>query len=168
MVAVDKKCEVTAIKLGALRSLGFISAMESFFAVLCQNYNLVKYSHKERTDASLSVLFLFLYKKDTNPAYSFNKVGDDHMIKLSELQMKEIIVIENGTRLGHISDLEIDTVNGRILALILQIKEGKSGMFAKSGEMIINWRQITTIGEDVILVQLKENQLLLSNNSSID
>lgn len=90
------------------------------------------------------------------------------MIKLSELQMKEIIVIENGTRLGHISDLEIDTVNGRILALIIQIKEGKSGMFAKSGEMIISWQQITTIGEDVILVKIKENPLLISNNTSIE
>ncbi|MFZ3576523.1 YlmC/YmxH family sporulation protein [Virgibacillus sp. DJP39] len=83
------------------------------------------------------------------------------MIKLSELQMKEIIVIENGTRLGHISDLEIDAVNGRIIALIVLIKEGKSGMFAKSGEMIINWNQIVTIGADVILVQLKENNTLL-------
>ncbi|ASK63575.1 YlmC/YmxH family sporulation protein [Virgibacillus phasianinus] len=90
------------------------------------------------------------------------------MIKLSELQMKEVIVIENGTRLGHISDLEIDAVNGRILAIVLQIKEGKSGMFAKSGEMIIGWHQITTIGEDVILVQLKENQLLLSSNTTLD
>ncbi|ASN05843.1 YlmC/YmxH family sporulation protein [Virgibacillus necropolis] len=90
------------------------------------------------------------------------------MIKLSELQMKEIIVIENGTRLGHISDLEIDEVNGRILALIIQIKEGKNGMFAKSGEMIIGWHQIATIGEDVILVQLKENPLLLSGNTNLN
>lgn len=90
------------------------------------------------------------------------------MIKLSELQMKEIIVVENGTRLGHISDLEIDAINGRILALIIQIKEGKSGMFAKSDEMIIRWHQIATIGADVILVRLEENQLLLSSNTTLD
>lgn len=90
------------------------------------------------------------------------------MIKLSELQVKEIIVIENGTRLGHISDLEIDAVNGRILALIVQIKEGKSGMFAKSGEMVIGWNQITTIGADVILVQLKENPHLISGTTILD
>ncbi|WP_404452516.1 YlmC/YmxH family sporulation protein [Virgibacillus necropolis] len=91
------------------------------------------------------------------------------MIKLSELQMKEIIVIEDGTRLGHISDLEIDAVNGRILALIIQIKEGKNGMFAKSDEMVIGWNQITTIGADVILVKLKEKPpLLLSSNTTFD
>ncbi|WP_430786093.1 YlmC/YmxH family sporulation protein [Virgibacillus flavescens] len=90
------------------------------------------------------------------------------LIKLSELQVKEIIVIESGSRLGHISDLEIDVVNGRVLALIIQVKEGKNGMFGKSGEVIIGWHQITTIGEDVILVQLKENQLLLSSNPTFD
>lgn len=73
------------------------------------------------------------------------------MIKLSELQLKEVIVVENGQRLGHIYDLELDPDFGRIIAIIL-LRNRKSGLFGKSDEIIIYWNQIITIGKDVILV----------------
>ncbi|GAB3067895.1 YlmC/YmxH family sporulation protein [Virgibacillus ainsalahensis] len=78
------------------------------------------------------------------------------MIKLSELQMKEVIVVDDGRRIGHISDLEIDPDKGRILAIIIIVREKKDGLFGKSDEMIIHWDQIVRIGSDVILV--KETQ----------
>lgn len=75
------------------------------------------------------------------------------MIKLSELQIKEVIVISDGSRLGHISDLEIDGNTGMITALIIYTKEKKSGgLFGKPGEMEIPWNKIETIGTDVILI----------------
>lgn len=76
----------------------------------------------------------------------------DKMIKLSELQMKEIIIISNGRRLGHIDDLEIDVEQGKIKALIIFVKED-TGFFAKQEEVFIPWHQIVTIGSDVILIQ---------------
>ncbi|MGY0692307.1 YlmC/YmxH family sporulation protein [Virgibacillus sp. FSP13] len=75
------------------------------------------------------------------------------MVKLSELQIKEIIVIDDGTRLGHFSDLEIDAETGKIISLILSVKDKQGGFFGKSDEMIIHWNQIETIGSDVILVK---------------
>ena len=74
------------------------------------------------------------------------------MIKLSELQMKEIIVINTGRRLGHLSDLEIDADVGRITSLIIYVKENNS-LFGKQEEILIPWHQIITIGTDVILVE---------------
>lgn len=73
------------------------------------------------------------------------------MIKLSELQLKEVIVIDTGQRLGHIYDLEIDTISGRITAFILLHRE-KGRFFGKANEIIVYWNQIHNIGEDVILV----------------
>lgn len=90
------------------------------------------------------------------------------MIKLSELQLKEVIVIENGKRLGHIYDLEIDPDRGRITAIILVHRDRKSGFFGKADEMIIDWRQITTIGKDVILVKKGVEQRLLSGPNVIE
>ncbi|MUV36211.1 uncharacterized protein JNUCC1_00012 [Lentibacillus sp. JNUCC-1] len=87
------------------------------------------------------------------------------MVLLSELQIKEVIIVENGSRLGHISDLEIDERTGRITAIILYDKKG--GMFGKADELIIPWKHIVTIGTDVILVHNRDdpdlypNQLLL-------
>ncbi|WP_077330143.1 YlmC/YmxH family sporulation protein [Virgibacillus siamensis] len=76
------------------------------------------------------------------------------MIKLSELQIKEVIVISDGSRLGHISDLEIDANTGRVTALIIYMKEKKSGgLFGKPEEMEIPWNKIETIGSDVILIR---------------
>lgn len=74
------------------------------------------------------------------------------MIKLSELQIKEVIDIENGERLGHIFDLEINSISGMIEAIIVVSRDRKGGLFGKSEEVIIQWRQIITIGIDVILV----------------
>lgn len=82
------------------------------------------------------------------------------MIKLSELQMKEIIVIEDGRRLGHIHDLEIDVNSGYITSLIILEQNKKGGFFGKATETSVQWSQIATIGADVILIRGTEQKLL--------
>lgn len=74
------------------------------------------------------------------------------MILLSELQVKEVIIVNSGRRLGHIYDLEIDPASGKIIAIILLTKTGGGGLFSKPEEVLIYWEQIVTIGTDVILV----------------
>lgn len=86
------------------------------------------------------------------------------MIKLSELQVKEVIVIDNGKRLGHILDLEIDPDQGRITAIILAVRDRSNGIFGKSEELVVDWNQIVTIGDDVILVEdIQENIAVVIN-----
>jgi YlmC/YmxH family sporulation protein len=87
------------------------------------------------------------------------------MIKLSELQIKEVIVIDNGKRLGHIYDLEIDPDLGKITAIILILRDRKGSLFGKPDELIIYWEQIVTIGADVILVKEINEQLILSESN---
>lgn len=77
------------------------------------------------------------------------------MIRLSELQVKEVIVINSGERLGYIQDLEIEPDRGIIIALIVVDPQNKGSMFKKADELIIYWEQIVTIGKDVILVSGK-------------
>lgn len=74
------------------------------------------------------------------------------MIKLSDLQVKEVIVVDSGKRLGHIFDLQIDPDLGMITAIIIIFRENKQGFFGKPEERIVFWDQIVTIGADVILV----------------
>ncbi|OZU90400.1 YlmC/YmxH family sporulation protein [Virgibacillus indicus] len=90
------------------------------------------------------------------------------MIKLSELQVKEVIIIDDGSRLGHISDLEIDTHSGRITAIIIPLKEKSGGFFGKPGELVIQWNQIVRIGSDVILVNGIKRPALYSESLSND
>ncbi|MCA0983558.1 YlmC/YmxH family sporulation protein [Halobacillus yeomjeoni] len=74
-------------------------------------------------------------------------------MKITELQMKDVIAMETGERLGYISDLDIDTQRGRLQGLVLQLKGKAMGLFGKEEELIIPWDQIVNIGTDVILVK---------------
>ncbi|HLS06759.1 MAG TPA: YlmC/YmxH family sporulation protein [Bacillota bacterium] len=75
------------------------------------------------------------------------------MIKLSELQRKEVIMINNGKRLGFIYDLHIDSTHGTIIAIILIKREKANWLFHKPVELFVEWTQIVTIGEDTILIR---------------
>ncbi|HLR70317.1 MAG TPA: YlmC/YmxH family sporulation protein [Pseudogracilibacillus sp.] len=74
------------------------------------------------------------------------------MITLSELQAKEVIMMDSGERLGFIDDLEIDEQTGYITALIIIERQLKGSFFNKPDERVVSWNQIVTIGTDIILV----------------
>ncbi|GGD18930.1 YlmC/YmxH family sporulation protein [Pontibacillus salipaludis] len=75
------------------------------------------------------------------------------MVTISELQVKEIISVENGQKIGHMTDLEIDVDRGKLLAIVVGTKGKMMGLFGKDEELVIPWSSILTIGEDVILVK---------------
>jgi len=74
------------------------------------------------------------------------------MLTLSELQKKEIVTTNEGKRLGFIVDIELDPELGKIVALIVFEKE-QGALLRKAEERIIQWEEIVTIGEDIILIQ---------------
>ena len=73
-------------------------------------------------------------------------------MRLSELQTKEIINMSTGKRLGLIIDVIIDS-GGTIKSLILEEKRGKK--FSNREEYELDWKQISKIGDDIILVKDK-------------
>lgn len=71
---------------------------------------------------------------------------------MSDLQRKDIVNIADGTRLGKIVDINISE-EGIIINLIVEpIKLLRRISFAN--EINITFKQIVTIGSDVILVDL--------------
>ena len=72
-------------------------------------------------------------------------------MRLSELQLKEIINISNGKRIGIIVDVIID-MNGNIQKLVLEEKRGRK--FSKE-EYEILWSQIVKVGDDIILIDTR-------------
>ncbi|QXE03019.1 YlmC/YmxH family sporulation protein [Terribacillus sp. DMT04] len=75
---------------------------------------------------------------------------------LTELQMKDIILMENGKRVGNVSDLEINEQNGHIAAIVVTLRGKTMGLFGKEEELVVPWHQIITIGTDVILIKSPE------------
>lgn len=77
------------------------------------------------------------------------------MMKISELQVKDIVNMDNGKRLGQLTDLDINLNTGAIEALVINASGKMMGLFGKeSEEIIIPWKNIIRIGSDVILVEV--------------
>lgn len=78
------------------------------------------------------------------------------MIRISEFQIKDVVSVSSGRRLGHISDLEINVITGKIEAIIVQGNGKMLGLFGRENDIMIPWRDIIKVGSDVILVNYKE------------
>lgn len=74
------------------------------------------------------------------------------MIKMSDLREKEIINMNDGSRVGIISDMEIDIENGLVKAIIVPGQGKFLSLFSKGDEFVIDWNSIKKIGTDVILI----------------
>jgi len=71
-------------------------------------------------------------------------------MRLSDLQIKDIVNINDGKKIGKIIDAEI-TETGNIVHLVV---ERKTFLFSKDNETNITFNQIKKIGTDVILVDI--------------
>lgn len=77
------------------------------------------------------------------------------MVKISEFQIKDVVNIADGKKLGNIGDIDINLTTGKIDAVVISGSGRVLGFFGKDEEMVIPWRNILKIGEDVILVRYK-------------
>ncbi len=78
------------------------------------------------------------------------------MIKASDLTEKDVVSITDGKKIGMITDLEVDLEKGKINAIIIPGGGRLMGLFGKELEYEISWNQIKKIGEDVILIEIRD------------
>ena len=72
-------------------------------------------------------------------------------MRLSELQSKKIISINNGSNIGNIVDMVINN-DGKIEKVLLD--QGKSFFpLNRDSDRILEWSDIVKVGEDVILTK---------------
>lgn len=74
-------------------------------------------------------------------------------MRLSELQLKEIVNIRDGKRVGVIEDVIIGD-GGVISKLIIEERRGRR---ISREECEIKWSQIVKIGDDIILIDTRNN-----------
>ena len=77
------------------------------------------------------------------------------IIRVSDLRSRDVINTEDGRRLGIIRDIELDTLEGRVKAIILPGSPRLFGILGRRDDLIITWERIKKIGVDVILVDLE-------------
>lgn len=81
------------------------------------------------------------------------------MVKISEFQIKDVVNISDGKKLGNIGDIDIDLTTGKIEAIIITGSSRMLGFFGKNEEVVIPWKNILKIGHDVILVRYKNEEI---------
>lgn len=84
--------------------------------------------------------------------FSYTMLGDN--MRLSDLQNKDIVNINDGKNIGNIIDVKIDEHSGNIVSFIIEPNKNFFKFLNRGEDTEINWQNITKIGEDVILVKM--------------
>lgn len=72
--------------------------------------------------------------------------------RITELRHKEVINAKDGTRLGFVDDVEVDTTNACLISIIIFGRLKCFGLLGRNDDIIISWKSIELIGQDTILV----------------
>ena len=76
------------------------------------------------------------------------------MERIAYLQCKEVVNITDGCRLGYVSDVELDILTGKVVAIVVPGKCRFFGLFGRADDYVIPWQCIRRFGEDIILVEV--------------
>ncbi len=82
-----------------------------------------------------------------------------------ELRCLEVINLCGGERLGFPCEIEIDLNCGNIISFTVIPDNKCFSFFGEKNEYIIPWSKIECIGEDAILIRLKDGELCPFNRS---
>ena len=75
-------------------------------------------------------------------------------IRLSELQKKNIINLNNGKIVGKIIDIDFNPSDGSLKGLVIERSRYFKSVFNAENDVIVTFNQIKKIGEDVILIDI--------------
>ena len=84
----------------------------------------------------------------------------EERIRFCGLKEREVINICDCKRLGFVADLQINICSGCVEALIVPGPGRICGILGYDAEYIIPFECIRSIGEDIILVEIKEDKCL--------
>lgn len=74
-------------------------------------------------------------------------------VRIAELRDRQVICVKNGSLLGVVGDIELDTETGRLAAIVIYGRPKGFGFLGREDDIIISWEDIEIIGEETILVK---------------
>ena len=75
--------------------------------------------------------------------------------RFSDLKHKEVISEIDGTRLGYVDDIIMETKTSSVVAFVIFARIFFFGIFGKAEDYIIPWEKIQLIGEDAVIISCK-------------
>lgn len=75
--------------------------------------------------------------------------------RVEDMRDKEVINMNDGTKVGFVCDLEIDTQNASATALVIYGRLKLFGLLGREEDIVIPWESVKLIGDDTVLVDYK-------------
>ena len=72
--------------------------------------------------------------------------------RIADLKNKQVVCIKNGCVLGYVYDVEFNTCDGTLTAIIIPGRPRFFGIFGHDEDIVIPWSEIEVIGEETVLV----------------
>ena len=72
--------------------------------------------------------------------------------RIADLKNKQVVCIKNGCVLGYIYDIEFNTSDGSLTAIISPGRPRFFGVFGHEDDIVIPWSEIEVIGQETVLV----------------
>ena len=72
--------------------------------------------------------------------------------RISDMHNKEVINVCDGSRLGCVDDVEIDTCSAQLCAIVIHGRPKAMGLMGHEEDLVIPWKDIEIIGEETVLV----------------
>lgn len=73
--------------------------------------------------------------------------------RMDALRDKEVINVKDGGRIGFVSDVEVDTKEAKLTAVVVYGRLRLFGLLGRESDFVIPWGDIVLIGEDTVLVR---------------
>ena len=74
------------------------------------------------------------------------------LCRITDMHDKEVINVCDGTRLGCVDDVEVDTCTAQLVAIVIHGRSKCMGLMGHEEDIVIGWKEIEVIGEETILV----------------
>ncbi len=87
--------------------------------------------------------------------------------RLADMREKQVVCIKDGTILGYVSDIELDTANGRLTYIVVYGRNRLFGLLGRDNDYRIPWENIQVIGEDSVLVNFDSVSLPVKSKSNL-
>ena len=85
-------------------------------------------------------------------------------VRFTQLQCKEVICVNDGRRLGFISDIQMSVPEGEVLAIVVPGPCRMLGLLGHRDDYLIPWRCIRRIGPEIVLVDVKIEECRVPRN----
>ena len=72
--------------------------------------------------------------------------------RTADLRNKQVVCIQNGCVLGYVYDVEFNTADGSLTAIIIPGRPRFFGILGHDEDIVIPWAEIEVIGQETVLV----------------